>query len=250
MSDDKLELHADYTDREKEKLKKKEKKTLSAKKAAETRKKNKEKKQKEEDAVFWKKQDELGYKNLFGENKNKLKIDMAKNTIRLTESELKRIITESVKRILKENENGDMLEKACQTLLNLGLREGTCDDYMKNVTESGYKKMMSGKDIYMWVISVGDRCFFSKHNFPRESLAEKNCEKYLQVINFYEIMEDYEEYPDDIDFSSLPQDENGYVDDSSVYNAPDMYAEVIALWLENGKVKSDVVLTNSGFWMD
>ena len=61
-------------------------------------------------------------------------------------------------------------------------------------------------------------------------------------------MEDYEEYPDDIDFSSLPQDENGYVDDSSVYNAPDMYAEVIALWLENGKVKS--VLTNSGFWMD
>ena len=249
MDNETLELHADYTEKEKLKQKKKEKRILSAKKAAETRKKNKEKKQKEEDAAFWKKQDELGYKDLFGENKNKKNMNR-KNTIRLTESELKRMITESVRRVLKENENRDMLDKICQTLLNLGLREGTYDDYVKNVTDSGYKRMMSGKDTYIWVISVGDRCFFSKHNFPRERLAEKNCEKYLQMINFYEIMEDYEEYPEDVDFSSLPKDENGYVDDSSVYNAPDMYAEVIALWLENGQVKSDVTLTNSGFWMD
>ena len=64
MSEEKLELHADYTDREKAKQAKKEKKSLSAKKAAETRKRKKEQRQKEEDAVFWKQQDERGYKNL------------------------------------------------------------------------------------------------------------------------------------------------------------------------------------------
>ena len=109
MSEEKLELHADYTDREKAKQAKKEKKSLSAKKAAETRKRKKEQRQKEEDAVFWKQQDEKGYKNLFGENNNKInknetKNMSKKNTIRLTESDLKRIISESVKKILRENQ--------------------------------------------------------------------------------------------------------------------------------------------------
>lgn len=107
MSEEKLELHADYTDREKTKQAKKEKKSLSAKKAAETRKRKKEQKQKEEDAVFWKQQTEKGYKNLFDENnnktdKNKSKNMSKKNTIKLTEGELKKIITESVKKVLNE----------------------------------------------------------------------------------------------------------------------------------------------------
>jgi hypothetical protein len=42
-------------------------------------------------------------RDIFGENKNKK--NMKKNTIRLTENELKNIITESVKNVLKENYN-------------------------------------------------------------------------------------------------------------------------------------------------
>ena len=41
---------------------------------------------------------------------NKLKIGMAKNTIRLTESELKRVIAESVKSVIKEIKDGDFME--------------------------------------------------------------------------------------------------------------------------------------------
>ena len=62
-----LDLHGDYTERERDIQIKKEKKSNAAKKAAETRKRKKEEKRKEEDKLFWKQQDEMGYKNLFGE---------------------------------------------------------------------------------------------------------------------------------------------------------------------------------------
>lgn len=65
--DDTFVLHGDLTDREREIQAKKEKKSNAAKKAAETRKRKKEEKHKAEEAAFWKQQDDLGYKNLFGE---------------------------------------------------------------------------------------------------------------------------------------------------------------------------------------
>ena len=113
MGEDKFELQGDYTESEKAKQAKKEKKSLAAKKASETRKRKKEQKQKEEDAVFWKQQDEKGYKNLFGENNNKTDKNESKNmsnknTIKLTESELKEIISESVKNVLVESNERDI----------------------------------------------------------------------------------------------------------------------------------------------
>ena len=66
-NDDSLILNGDYTDKERDVQLKKEKKAVSARKAAENKKKKEEKK-KAEDAAFWKQQDELGYKNLFGES--------------------------------------------------------------------------------------------------------------------------------------------------------------------------------------
>jgi hypothetical protein len=65
--EDAFVLHGDLTDREREIQTKKEKKSNAAKKAAETRKRKKEEKHKAEEAAFWKQQDDLGYKNLFGE---------------------------------------------------------------------------------------------------------------------------------------------------------------------------------------
>ena len=67
QDEDTFVLHGDLTDREREKEVKKERKAAAAKKAAETRKRKKEEKHKAEETAFWKQQDELGYKNLFGE---------------------------------------------------------------------------------------------------------------------------------------------------------------------------------------
>ena len=75
-------LHGDLTDREKDIQAKKEKKSNAAKKAAETRKRKKEEKHKAEEAAFWKQQDDLGYKNLFGESllfENNIFIDAMEN---------------------------------------------------------------------------------------------------------------------------------------------------------------------------
>lgn len=67
QDEDTFVLHGDLTDREREKEVKKERKAAAAKKAAETRKRKKEEKHKAEETAFWKQQDELGHKNLFGE---------------------------------------------------------------------------------------------------------------------------------------------------------------------------------------
>ena len=105
MGEDKFELQGDYTESEKAKQAKKEKKSLAAKKASETRKRKKEQKQKEEDAVFWKQQTEKGYKNLFGENNNVKNIKNMANTIRISEENLRNIISEAVTKVIAEEYN-------------------------------------------------------------------------------------------------------------------------------------------------
>ena len=105
MGEDKFELQGDYTESEKAKQAKKEKKSIAAKKASETRKRKKEQKQKEEDAVFWKQQTEKGYKNLFGENNNVKNIKNMANTIRISEENLRNIISEAVTKVIAEEYN-------------------------------------------------------------------------------------------------------------------------------------------------
>lgn len=62
-----FQLYGDYTDSQKAAQLKKQKKSEAAKKAAETRKRKKEEKYKEDEKRFWQRQEELGYKDLFGE---------------------------------------------------------------------------------------------------------------------------------------------------------------------------------------
>lgn len=176
-----------------------------------------------------------------------------KNIIKITESDLKKVIAESVKLVLKENIEENALSTACQKLLELGVREsngnGSENEYL---TVSGKERLQTRKTVFVWTIQIGDRLFFSKHNFATESLAERNCNKYLNAINFNELVNGYEEYSSDIDYDNLPQDENGNFDFQSIYNVPDVSAEIIGLWLNRrGKLESDVYASNTdGFWMD
>ena len=62
-----FQLYGDYTDSQKAAQLKKQKKSEAAAKAAETRKRKKEEKYKEDEKRFWQRQEELGYKDLFGE---------------------------------------------------------------------------------------------------------------------------------------------------------------------------------------
>lgn len=176
-----------------------------------------------------------------------------KNIVKLTENDLKRIISESVQRILKENIEEDVLNTACQRLLELGLREsnGTGNE-SEYLTVSGKERLQARKTVFVWTIQIGDRMFISKHNFATESMAERNCNKYLNAINFNELVNGYEEYPSDIDFDNLPKDENGNFDFQAIYNVPEVSAEIIGLWLDGrGKLESDIYASNtSGFWMD
>lgn len=100
-----FKLYGDLTDREKEKELKRQKKAASAKKAVETRKRKKEEKRKAEDAVFWKQQDELGYKNLFGENNNIKITKNMNNTVRISEENLRNMISEAVTKVICEEYN-------------------------------------------------------------------------------------------------------------------------------------------------
>ena len=176
-----------------------------------------------------------------------------KNIIKLTESELKKIISESVKKVLKENIEEGTLNAACQKLLELGLREsnGYGNEY-EYLTVSGKERLQARKTVFAWTIQIGDRMFVSKHNFATESLAERNCNKYLNAINFNELVDGYEEYPSDIDFDNLPKDENGNFDFHAIYNVPEVSAEIIGYWMNRqGKIESDVYASNTdGLWMD
>lgn len=72
----------------------------------------------------------FGTGNKMREIMNKLKIEMAKNTIRLTESELKKIISESVKKVLKEEFNSPLPSFAAKEVEpKHRLRKQWDDDY-------------------------------------------------------------------------------------------------------------------------
>ena len=148
MSEEKLELHADYTEREKAKQAKKEKKSLSAKKAAETRKRKKEQRQKEEDAVFWKQQDEKGYKNLFGENNNSKNIKNMANTIRISEENLRNMISEAVANVLaEENMDEGILDFGSQISAGIKTAVGAKDKGFMDRMKAGYDNFRTKGEI-------------------------------------------------------------------------------------------------------
>ena len=131
-----------------------------------------------------------------------------KKIIRLTESDLHRIVKKSVNKILREgygeNEGqGSQDQEIINQLLQLGLRDVTNvykesgdyvddEEYMPSISfdevkqylsVSGQKHLMSRGYIFQWFIDFGDRTFCSKHNFTDEDYAQENCDKYIKLIN-------------------------------------------------------------------
>ena len=148
MGEDKFELQGDYTESEKAKQVKKEKKSLAAKKASETRKRKKGQKQKEEDAVFWKQQTEKGYKNLFGENNNVKNIKNMANTIRISEENLRNIISEAVANVLaEENIEEGILDFGSQLGAGIKTAVGAKDKGFMDRMKAGYDNFKTKGEI-------------------------------------------------------------------------------------------------------
>ena len=150
------------------------------------------------------------------------------NTMKLNLNDIRYIVEEVTKRIVNETTNPEMLEQACQTLKKMGVYETNPElGYEEMLTETGIERLKHKKLVYVWEIQIGDRWFYSKHNFPTADLAERNCEKYLNAINFYDVVDGYQENPI-------------------------MSAAVSQLYRDKlGNIDSDICLTNdSGFWMD
>ena len=185
-----------------------------------------------------------------------------KKIIRLTESDLHRIIKRSVNRVLKESDTGDFEDyysgeesqpqqpqeqDIINKLLGLGLRDVTNayatalgadsdgwdedGDYeyvnpeviKQFLSTSGAQRLKRKGYVYQWFIDIGNRSLCSKHNFDNEDYAQENCDKYLNLI-------------------------------SKAGLACDAYVE--GIWLEDGRYIMDAVLRyedygdGDGFWMD
>ena len=139
-----------------------------------------------------------------------------KKIIRLTESDLHRIIKRSVNRVLKESDTGDFEDyysgeesqpqqpqeqDIINKLLGLGLRDVTDayatalgdwededSEYMNPevikqfLSASGAQRLKRKGCVYQWFIDIGNRSLCSRHNFDNEDYAQENCDKYLNLV--------------------------------------------------------------------
>ena len=143
-----------------------------------------------------------------------------KKIIRLTESDLRNIVKESVKKIIKESDTGNFddfyggeevnqqrpqQQEIINQLLQLGVRDVTSvyergrsgaydsendEDYgtvpqemvKQFLSKSGEANLMRRGYTYQWFIEFGDSVFCSRHNFNDEDYAQENCDKYINLI--------------------------------------------------------------------
>ena len=142
-----------------------------------------------------------------------------KKIIRLTESDLRNIVKESVKKIIKESNTGNFEDyyggeeyqpqqqeqMIIGQLLQLGVhditsvyksdRSGAYDsendeDYgvvpqkivKQFLSKSGEANLMRHGYTYQWFIEFGNRVFCSRHNFNDEDYAQEHCDKYINLI--------------------------------------------------------------------
>ena len=156
-----------------------------------------------------------------------------KKTIILKESELRQVIKESVKKVITEiTDNGstERLQSVFDTFMKAGVKDVTNErDSKMNadgsvelnnikpyLSASGYEKLIRDGFIYNWFIEIDNRLFCSRHNFDDLSCAERNCNKYLKLLNgidfdayiesFYREEEDGKYYSDTMLVCELDED--------------------------------------------
>ena len=146
-----------------------------------------------------------------------------KQLIRLTEADLHKVIKESVKKVITEmadNGSTERLQSVFDAFIKAGVKDVTNErDSKMNadgsvelnnikpyLSVSGYEKLIRDGFIYNWFIEIDNRLFCSRHNFDDLSIAERNCNKYLKLLNgidfdayiesFYKEEEDGKYYSD------------------------------------------------------
>ena len=156
-----------------------------------------------------------------------------KKTIILKESELRQVIKEYVKKVITEiTDNGstERLQSVFDTFMKAGVKDVTNErDSKMNadgsvelnnikpyLSVSGYEKLIRDGFIYNWFIEIDNRLFCSRHNFDDLSIAERNCNKYLKLLNgidfdayiesFYREEEDGKYYSDTMLVCELDED--------------------------------------------
>lgn len=157
---------------------------------------------------------------------------MKRQVIRLTESDLKNIIKESVNRILNENSYG---------------YENFDDD---NYDDSDFDDdEFNMKMLYNWHIHILGDNYESEQTFEKESDAIADCDKKLEELNFYEMAKIYNKNYDDeedIIFKIYNKD----YDDEAVIASIDSWLAEPSMEDEYDN-EPDTVLVNCGFgWYD
>jgi hypothetical protein len=140
-----------------------------------------------------------------------------RNTMRINEVNLKRIIKESVRRVLREMEEGSPAEK----LLSMGLKEVTGKEGPAGFFNPTKAKpyLLYDEPIFYWTIEVEGRKFCAGDGaiFTEAVEASYACDEYLDAI------------------------------DGANCGA---YAEVEGVWLEDGKFETDIMLYFDKYWND
>lgn len=148
---------------------------------------------------------------------NKKDMRRNRNTMRINEVGLKRIIKESVRKILREMEECNPVEK----LLSMGLKDVTDKEPTVGYFNPVKAKPIfsSGEPIFYWTIEVDGRIFCAGDGAVYTDAEEASyaCDKYLEAI------------------------------DGKNCGA---YAEVEGVWLEDGKLETDLMLYFDKYWND
>ena len=175
-----------------------------------------------------------------------------KQRIRLTENELKRVIKESVKRIIMEMDDVDGMSpqvdiaKIHNDLMRAGLREisdeynGEGSNYSNEddmfdesrpiedaeifLGPNGPELLQQSDECYQWFIDFDNRVYCSENVFQSQDDAENDCNQYIDYLN--ENGADFEAYID----SFWSEDSDSFESDTVLYYNKD----------EDG----------DGFWMD
>jgi hypothetical protein len=185
--------------------------------------------------------------------------DMKAKTVIFTESDLKNIVTESVKRILGESveDINTLLSQACDGVLSIGGIECNRDaSYVSMMTPEEMAMVERGEYPVIWTIYLGGREFRSPRYFNDAYEAEAECEQILKKIRFYDIAkmnkksfhdtvaakygEDWDE--DDVEFEF---DEFDY--DDELVGASIGCFGYFEDYDDNRELDFDIELSNSGF---
>ena len=151
-----------------------------------------------------------------------------KKSISLTESKLKRIIKESVKAILKENNQNDLLNNTINILRNdksifeVDDIQTSLTSAFENTNSNKIKGTIPSSILYAGFIHIGDKSFcLPLTQTMRGSL--KRCDYYKDLINFNELACLYNNENDDeyilATIDCVFEDEDGVVVDTMLVDS-------------------------------